>query len=227
MISGGAILNQASLNADFMALQSELEKEAERLEKCSNIKGKKEKAAYETESVAPSIVTMPNQEELKALLEANDLLKAKVFKQQSAITSILSRSSHKPVSKIIEDATVRLYNKKEFKRPTTFQNAENLIKREPPKELKDCHYLINGLRDVLELKDREILGLKLNQQEVEKKVGLEPPMKFKEEMNKLKEENRVLKAKTAELEREVKTLEKIKKNQGEALIGANKSNKQP
>ena len=87
--------------------------------------------------------------------------------------------------------------------------------------------MINGLRDVLELKDREILGLKLNQQEVEKKVGLEPPMKFKEEMNKLKEENRVLKAKTAELEREVKTLEKIKKNQGEALIGANKSNKQP
>ena len=52
-------------------------------------------------------------------------------------------------------------------------------------------------------------------------------MKFKEEMNKLKEENRVLKAKTAELEREVKTLEKIKKNQGEALIGANKGNKQP
>ena len=81
MVSGGAILNQASLNADFMALQSELEKEAERLEKCSNIKGTKEKAANEMESVTPSIVTMPNQEELKALLEANDLLKAKVFKQ--------------------------------------------------------------------------------------------------------------------------------------------------
>ena len=210
-----------------MALQSEFEKEAERLEKFSNIKRRKEMTANETESVAPSIVTMPNQEELKALLEANDLLKAKVFKQQSAITSILSRSSHKPVSRIIEDATVRLYNKKEFKRPTTFQNAENLIKRDPPRELKDCHYLINGLRDVLELKDREILGLKLNQQEIEKKVGLEPPMKFKEEMNKLKEDNKVLKAKAAELEREVKLLEKIKKNQGDALVGANKSNQQP
>ena len=33
--------------------------------------------------------------------------------------------------------------------------------RDPPKELKDCHYLIKGLREVIVMKDRELLGLKL------------------------------------------------------------------
>ena len=56
---------------------------------------------------------------------------------------------------------------------------------------------------------------------------MEPPAKFLEEMNKIREENARFKNKIAELEKEVKTLTKIQKNQSDALIGANKANKQP
>ena len=210
LIKGGKILNQAELTSDYEALQKEFDDTTQRMEQYTKqTKSKKGKTKKEVELIAPSVVTMPNHEELNALLEANDLLKAKVFKQQSAITSIINRRGHKTISKVIEDATVRLYNKKEEKKPTTFQTAENMVHRDPPKEINDCHYLISGLRDVILLKDREILSLKLNQQEIEKRVGLEPPMKFREKMNELLTENNEMKVKIKELDREVKTLKLI------------------
>ena len=92
--------------------------------------------------------------------------------------------------------------------------------RDPPKEITDCHFLIKGLREVIIMKDRELLGLKLTRQEYEKKLGMEPPAKFIEEMNKLREENARFKNRISELEKEVKTLTKIQKNQSDALIGA-------
>ena len=50
--------------------------------------------------------------------------------------------------------------------------------------------MIKGLREVIKLKDKEILGLKLTAKEVEQRIGVtEPPTKFKDEMNLLRDEN--------------------------------------
>ena len=51
----------------------------------------KAKPGNETSSVTPSIVKVPDEKELKALLEKNELLKAKVFRQAQAIGSVLEK----------------------------------------------------------------------------------------------------------------------------------------
>ena len=119
---------------------------------------------------------MPNESDLKTLLEQNELLRAKVTRQSQAISSVLGKIFRRKPTQIVESVTLRLA---QIKDAPTFPFADNLTIRDPPEDVQDCHFLIRGLRETITLKDREILGLRLTHAEIEKKIGVEAPIYYK------------------------------------------------